>query len=90
MMGTQYTICRWAINRSDPQNLLSITLDVPLQLGKSPLILLHRTQERMSNHKGILLVALQCYSHRHSQCHLSAQLEGALSFKKTTYLLLRR
>ena len=31
MMGMRYTICRWAINRSDPQNLLSITLDVPLQ-----------------------------------------------------------
>jgi len=30
-MGTRYTICRWAINRSDPQNLLSVTLDVPLQ-----------------------------------------------------------
>ena len=23
----------WAINRTDPQNLLSTTLDVPLQLG---------------------------------------------------------
>jgi len=31
-MGTQYMICRWAINRSDPQNLLSVTLDVPLHL----------------------------------------------------------
>jgi len=31
MMGTRYMICRWAINRSDPQNLLSVTLDVPLQ-----------------------------------------------------------
>ena len=31
-MGTRYTICRWAINRSDPQNLLSVTLDVPLQV----------------------------------------------------------
>jgi len=31
-MGTRYTICCWAINRSDPQNLLSVTLDVPLQL----------------------------------------------------------
>jgi len=31
MMGTQYTICHWAINRSDPQNLLSVILDVPLQ-----------------------------------------------------------
>ena len=30
-MGTRYMICRWAINRSDPQNLLSVTLDVPLQ-----------------------------------------------------------
>ena len=29
-MGTRYTICCWAINRSDPQNLLSVTLDVPL------------------------------------------------------------
>jgi len=26
-------ICYWAINRTDPQNLLSTTLDVPLQLG---------------------------------------------------------
>jgi len=32
-MGTQYTICCWAINRSDPQNLLSVTLDVPLHPG---------------------------------------------------------
>jgi len=31
-MGTRYMICRWAINRSDPQNLLSITLDVLLQI----------------------------------------------------------
>ena len=31
-METQYTICRWTINRSDPQNLLSVTLDVPLHL----------------------------------------------------------
>jgi len=29
-MGTRYTICRWAINRLDPQNLLSVSLDVPL------------------------------------------------------------
>ena len=26
-------ICHWAINRTDPQNLLSMTLDVPLQEG---------------------------------------------------------
>ena len=31
MVGVQYTICYWAINRTDPQNLLSTTLDVPLQ-----------------------------------------------------------
>ena len=30
MMGVRYTICHWAINRTDPQNLLSTTLDVPL------------------------------------------------------------
>jgi len=24
-------ICHWATNRTDPQNLLSMTLDVPLQ-----------------------------------------------------------
>ena len=29
-MGVQYTICHWAINRTDSQNLLSIILDVPL------------------------------------------------------------
>jgi len=29
-MGMRYTICHWAINRSDPQNLLSVTLDIPL------------------------------------------------------------
>ena len=34
-MGTRYTICRWAINRSDPQNLLSVTLDVPLHSASS-------------------------------------------------------
>jgi len=33
MMGVQYTICYWATNRTDPQNLLSTTLDVPLQLS---------------------------------------------------------
>ena len=26
-------ICHWDINRTDPQNLLSMTLDVPLQRG---------------------------------------------------------
>jgi len=31
MMGVRYTICHWAINRTDPQNSLSMTLDVPLQ-----------------------------------------------------------
>ena len=31
MVGVRYTICHWAINRIDPQNLLSTTLDVPLQ-----------------------------------------------------------
>jgi len=31
MVGVQYTICHWATNRTDPQNLLSMTLDVPLQ-----------------------------------------------------------
>ena len=30
-MGVRYMICHWAINRTDPQNLLSMTLDVPLQ-----------------------------------------------------------
>ena len=34
-METRYTICRWAINRSDSQNLLSITLDVPLHQGRN-------------------------------------------------------
>jgi len=32
MVGVQYTICYWAINRIDPQNLLSMTLDVPLHM----------------------------------------------------------
>jgi len=27
-------ICHWAINRTDPQNLLSTTLDVPLHTPK--------------------------------------------------------
>ena len=27
----RYTICHWATNRTDPQNLLSTSLDVPLQ-----------------------------------------------------------
>jgi len=30
-MGVQYTICHWAINRTDSQNSLSTTLDVSLQ-----------------------------------------------------------
>ena len=34
-MGVQYTICHWAINRTDPQNSLSTTLDVPLQSSVS-------------------------------------------------------
>ena len=29
----RYTICYWDINRTDPQNLLSMTLDVPLYLA---------------------------------------------------------
>jgi len=32
-MGVWYTICHWAINRTDPQNSLSTTLDVPLHLS---------------------------------------------------------
>jgi len=31
-MGVQYMICHWAINRTDSQNSLSMTLDVPLQV----------------------------------------------------------
>ena len=31
-MGVRYMICHWAINRTDPQNSLSMTLDVPLYL----------------------------------------------------------
>jgi len=31
MVGVRHTICHWATNRTDPQNLLSTTLDVPLQ-----------------------------------------------------------
>ena len=34
-MGVRYTICHWAINRTDPQNSLSTTLDVPLQSSVS-------------------------------------------------------
>jgi len=29
-VGVRYTICHWATNRTDPQNLLSTSLDVPL------------------------------------------------------------
>ena len=29
----RYTICHWATNKTDPQNLLSTTLDVPLHLS---------------------------------------------------------
>ena len=29
----RYTICHWATNRTDPQNLLSTTLDVPLHIA---------------------------------------------------------
>ena len=32
-MGMRYIICHWAINRTDPQNSLSTTLDVPLHLS---------------------------------------------------------
>jgi len=34
MVGVRYMICHWAINRTDPQNLLSTTLDVPLQRAR--------------------------------------------------------
>jgi len=33
-------ICHWAINRTDPQNLLSTTLDVPLYISGLLTILL--------------------------------------------------
>ena len=36
----RYTICHWATNRTDPQNLLSTSLDVPLQA-------LEKAQEEM-------------------------------------------
>jgi len=40
-MEVRYTICYWAINRTDPQNSLSTTLDVPLYLaGNSILVLI--------------------------------------------------
>jgi len=39
-MGMRYTICHWAINRTDPQNLLSTTLDVPLHHQLLAVILL--------------------------------------------------
>ena len=41
-MGVQYMICHWAINRTDPQNLLSTTLDVPLHWP------CHRTQQNQT------------------------------------------
>jgi len=34
-MEVRYTICYWAINRTDPQNSLSTTLDIPLQVVKN-------------------------------------------------------
>jgi len=41
-MGVRYMICHWAINRTDPQNSLSMTLDVPLHL------LLHEKEKWIS------------------------------------------
>ena len=35
MVGVQYMLCYQATNRTDPQNLLSTTLDVPLQFPSS-------------------------------------------------------
>ena len=35
MVGVRYMICHWATNRTDSQNLLSMTLDVPLQETES-------------------------------------------------------
>jgi len=35
-MGVRYMICHWAINRTDPQNSLSTTLDVPLHFRWEP------------------------------------------------------
>ena len=36
-MGVQYTICHWAINRTDLQNSLSTTLDIPLHNPRASL-----------------------------------------------------
>jgi len=41
MIGVRYTICHQAINRTDPQNSLSTTLDVPLQA----LVIINREPE---------------------------------------------
>ena len=30
LQEVRYMICHWATNRTDPQNLLTMTLDVPL------------------------------------------------------------
>jgi len=47
-MGVRYTICHWAINRTDPQNSLSMTLDVPLH--QSPLQVIDVTILIISQH----------------------------------------
>jgi len=54
----QYTICHWATNRSDPQNLLSITLDVPLQERRTcdKYIQEFKKITRRSSYKGRLLI----------------------------------
>jgi len=33
MMEVRYMICHWFINRTDPQNSLTMTLDIPLHHG---------------------------------------------------------
>ena len=58
MVGMRYTIYHWATNRSDPQNLLSITLDVPLQGGRTcdKYIQEFKKVTRRSSYKGRLLI----------------------------------
>jgi len=71
MVGIQYTIYHWAINRSDPQNLLSITLDVLLQPPPD-----NKTTTILSSNKSIVLAS------KNPNIQLSEEVNNLITFLK--------
>jgi len=62
MVGVRYTICHWATNRTDPQNLLSTTLDVPLQKPWSHILADLITKLPLAQGYNVILVVCDCFS----------------------------